>query len=154
LFDQLWRDRRFAASADGRLLLRPLALVVGARGRKDEIGVVLTALASGESDDATTDMALGLGDGLARSRLKLQTFRDSSPAGSAGALWLERPSGRAEALAPDGSASPERRAQAILIIGRGTSARAGALLPRLLDPQEPPQVQAAAARALASFDRP
>src|SRR5262249_4875316 len=36
LFERLWQDRSFAGSAGGLALLRPLALVVGARNRPGE----------------------------------------------------------------------------------------------------------------------
>ena len=44
LFERLWRDRDFAASAGGIALLRPLALVVGARAGPAEAGRILATL--------------------------------------------------------------------------------------------------------------
>ena len=68
LFESLWRDRSFAASPAGVSLLRPLALTVGARGRAEEVGRVLGALAAGGPEDSALDVALGLGDGISRAR--------------------------------------------------------------------------------------
>ena len=44
LFERLWQDRDFAASAGGIALLRPLALVVGVRNRPGEAGRILAAV--------------------------------------------------------------------------------------------------------------
>ena len=145
LFERLWRDKRFAASDDGLALLRPLALVIGARGRREEIGRLLAAVATEEPDEPALDVALGLGDGLSRNGRKLSELH---------AAWLDRLFARARAQAPDESVTPERRARAITLLGRGDSDPAMPILSELLDSRQPPEIRLAAVRALAAFDRP
>jgi putative membrane-bound dehydrogenase-like protein len=152
LFERLWSDRTFAATDDAVGLLRPLALVVGARGKPDEAARVLSALAAGGPDESAVVVAIGLGDGLARSGRTLSALRAGLPPPSAD--WLDRQLARASELATDGSASPDRRARAVALLGQGGFDKAKAVLPGLLDPREPAAVQAAAVRALAGFDRP
>jgi len=152
LFERLWRDRGFTDSAAGIALLRPLALVVGARGRPGEARRILAAVAAGGPDEAGGDVALGLGDGLARAGRKLSDLTvDLPPTATA---WLDRLFADSAVLVPDESAPPDRRARAAALLGQGHPDRAVAILPRLLASRQPPAVQAAAVRALAGFDRP
>jgi putative membrane-bound dehydrogenase-like protein len=154
LFDQLWRDRDFAASAGGMALLRPLALVIGARNRPGEAVRTLAEIARrGPADtDAVRAVLLGLGDGLARAG---RTLSDLKPELSSDAAdWLLRQLADAEALAADHSRSPGRRAEAVALLGHGTYDRVAKPLSRLLVPLEPYEIQAAAARAIAAFSRP
>jgi putative membrane-bound dehydrogenase-like protein len=147
---------RLSVNRDAHLLplLRSLALVVGARGRPTEIHRILAALADSAKDaaDDELDMTTGLGDGLARSGCKLSDLRADLP--TTLAAWLDRLFVRANALAGDTSAPSDRRAQAVLLLGQGAFDTAVAVLPGLLDPHQPPDVQAAALRALSGFDRP
>jgi len=150
LFERLLDDRAFAAG-DGAPLLRSLALVVGARGKDDEIGRVLAALARDPGDDAAVEIALGLGDGLSRNRRRLSGLA-GLPASSSG--WLDALFASAAELAPDESASPAERAKAAALLGQADYDRAVAVLGPLIDPSRPPALQSAAVRALAGFDRP
>lgn len=152
LLERLWSDRAFAASAEGLSLLRPLALVVGARAQADEMSRLLKALATGAPDETAIEVALGFGDGLARTKRKLSDLRkNASPAAAA---WLDRLFQDAATQAPDASISAARRVNAITLLGRGEFEGARAILPPLLDPHQPLDVQGAALRALAGFDRP
>lgn len=152
LFEQLWRDREFAASADGGALLRPLALMVGARGRDNEIGRVLSALAARGSDEPAVEVVLGLGDGLARGKKALADRRAGLPTETA--EWLDGLFARARTQAVAESAAPAARARAIALLGRGPYEQARAILPPLIEASQPVEVQAATVRALAGFDRP
>ena len=151
LFERLWRADPFAASADGIALLRPLALVVGARGRPGEIGRVLAAVADGGPAEAGGDVALGVGEGLARSGRRLSDLRGELPRSAA--TWLDRLHTNCEALISDESAPPEKRARAAALLGQSHADRM-AHLPHLLAASQPLAVQVAAVRALAGFDRP
>jgi putative heme-binding domain-containing protein len=154
LFERLLDDQRFAASGGAAALLHALAQVAGARGRPEEATQLVDALAAtGRVDDATRVALLtGLGDGLARGGRRLVDLR--SALGPANAAWLDEWFARAAVLAADDAASSERRAQAVLLLGQGEFTSGATAITPLLDPHQPPDVQAAAARALASFDRP
>ncbi|MFI5454189.1 MAG: PVC-type heme-binding CxxCH protein [Isosphaerales bacterium] len=152
LFERLWRDGGFAGSAGGIALLRPLAVVIGARGRPGEAGRVLAAVAAPGPDEAGRDVALGLGEGLARSGRKLSDLGADLP--RTAVAWLDRLHAASASLVVDESAPPDRRARAIALLGQGDADRAVAILPGLLASRQPPAVQAAALRALAGFDRP
>lgn len=152
LFERLWSDRSFAASAEGLSLLRPLALVVGARAQPDEIGRLLNALATRAPDEAGIEVALGFGDGIARTKRRLSELRTS--ASPSAAAWLDRLFQDAATRAPDATFPAEQRVKAITLLGRGDFEAARTILPPLLDPHQPLDVQGAALRALAGFDRP
>ena len=151
LFERLQADRAFAGGTDGAALLRSLALVVGARGRDEEIGVVLGALARGGRDDSAVEAALGLGGGLSRDRRRLSDLK-GLPKPSAD--WLAALFDQAAAVAPDDEAEPEARARAAAVLGQAGYDRAAATLPALLEPNQPPAARSAAAKALGGFDRP
>jgi putative heme-binding domain-containing protein len=68
--------------------------------------------------------------------------------------WLDRQFADAATVAVNDSATPAHRAQAVELLGQGSFSQARTILPGLLDPHQPPDVQAAALRALASFDDP
>jgi putative heme-binding domain-containing protein len=151
LFERLAPD----ASADALPLPRSLALVIGARGRAPEIQRVLAALAAVSKDDGnlSLDVTTGLGDGLARNGRKLTDLKPEELAAGTKS-FLDQVFARATSLATSESVPSDIRARAVQLLGQGRFEAARASLPPLLDPQQPPEVQAAAARALASFDRP
>ena len=151
LFERLHDDRAFAESAEGTPLLRSLALVVGAKGKDDEIGRVLGALSRGGHVDAAVEIALGLGDGLSRNRRGFADLKDPTPDSRA---WLAGLLDQAAAVAPDETADPARRVRAAATLGRGNYDRAAPALTGLLGSDQPPAIQSAAARALGGFDRP
>lgn len=151
LFERLREDRAFAEGAEGAPLLRSLALVVGAKGKNDEIGRVVGALAKGDHGDAAIEAALGLGDGLSRGR---RGFADLKGLAAESSAWLAKLFDQAVAIAPDDSANPNRRARAVATLGRFDYDRAAPALAGLLGGEQPAEVQQAAARALAGFDRP
>ena len=148
LFEMLEDDRQFAVSAAGTALLRSLALVIGARGRPAEIGRLFTVLAATGRDqgEAGLDVVTGLGDGLARNGQRLADLRGGLRPFTA--EWLDRQFARATALVPDDSAASDRRTRAVLLLGQGPFDNARAILPGLLDPQQPPEVQGAVESAL------
>jgi putative heme-binding domain-containing protein len=154
LFERLWRDRDLGASAGGLAIVRPLALVVGARNRRGEAGRILAAMSAFGSGNLEAGRAvlLGLGDGLARAGGRLVDLKgELSPAAAA---WLDRGLAEAETQAADRARTADRRAEAALLLGHGTYDRAKAILPELLELREPPEIQAAAVKAIAAFDRP
>jgi putative heme-binding domain-containing protein len=154
LFSRLWQDRGFAASAAGIALMRPLALVVGARNRPGEAARILAAVGAVGAGDAEAGRAvtLGLGDGLARAGRRLSDLKaELSPAAAA---WLDRQLAEAEVLAADHSRIPGRRAEAVALLGHGSFERAKGIIRGLLVPLEPPEIQTAAVRVIADFDRP
>jgi putative heme-binding domain-containing protein len=152
LFDRLEQDGHFATTDAGVSLLAPLAVVIGARGQVKEIARVLEVLAREGHTEPSFPLVLGLGDGLARAGRKLTDLRpDLSPAVIP---WLDRLWNEAINLAQDESIPPDRRAKAVALLGLAPFARAKAILPRWLTPSHSPQVQAAAGKALAGFDRP
>ena len=152
LFERLWQDRDFAARTGGIALLRRLALVVGARDRTGEAGRMLETIAAGGPSEASREVAVGLGEGLARSGRRLADVGLGLPRPAA--EWLDRLFAAATGLATDESAATDRRAGAVALLGQGRAERALAILPRLLVPHQPPAVQSVAVKAMAGFDRP
>jgi putative heme-binding domain-containing protein len=151
LFERLQADRAFAEGVEGASLLRSLALVVGARGKDDEIVRVVEALAQGGHGVGATEAVLGLGDGLSRNRRKLSELKDLPPTSAA---WIAALFDSAAAVAPDEAAAPDERARAAAVLGQAEYGRAGALLGSLLVANQPPAVRTAGAKALGGFDRP
>lgn len=151
LFEELITDRPFAESAEGAALLRSLALVVGAKWRGDESGRVLVALSKRDHDDTAVEVVLGLADGLSRNRRRFDDLPIPTPESRA---WLAKLFDQAMAVAPDDSADPVRRARAVALLGGADYDRAAPALAGLLGGEQPAEVQQAAARALAGFDRP
>jgi putative membrane-bound dehydrogenase-like protein len=156
LFERLEADRDYATSATGIPLLRSLALEIGARGRPVEVNRLLAALAgvnsSRDAESAGIDVAIGLGEGLARNGRRLSDMGSELPVASA--AWLDRLFLRAAALAPDVAAPLEHRVRGVLLLGHGRIDTAERVLPGLLDAQQAPEVQAAVVRALAGFSNP
>ena len=152
LFEQLSRDRSFTATGGGIAVLRPLAVVVGARAIPGEAGRILAALAAMVYDESARDLALGLGEGLARSGRRLSELGVELPGDTA--AWLDRLFADSRAEVADDSAPPDQRTRAIALVGQDHADRALAILPRLLASRQPPAVQFAAVKALAGFDRP
>src|SRR5690606_7710243 len=142
-------DEGFVDESGGRELLGTLALMLGARGGRDEAARALDVLASsplateGRLDEAL-GLALALGDGLRRSGAGLFAA-GSGP----GAELLERLAAYAESTVADPSAEPEARARASALFGYRPFEEAKEVLSSRLSPDEPREVQLAAARALA-----
>ena len=153
LFERLWKDDAFATSAAGVEMLRPLALVVGVRGKPEELRRVAYAMATAvPRASRPSRVTVGLGDGLARGGRKLPILGSTfQPVVTS---WVNRLIDSAARLASDEKAAPELRAKAIALLGQSEFPRAIAVLPALLEKQHPPAVRAAAVRALAAFVRP
>jgi putative membrane-bound dehydrogenase-like protein len=154
LFDRIWQDRDFTASADRSAILRPLAVVVAVKNRPGEAAHILTEAAGGIPGDpqAGHTVILGLGDGLARASRRLSDLKaELTPTAAA---WLDRQFAEADALATDVSRTVDRRVEAVALVGYGPYERAAAIVPGLLAPHQPPELQRAAARLIAGYDRP
>ena len=152
LFEKLWKDDGFATDERGLELLRPLALVVGVRGKPEELRRVALALATGSPGHPSFEVAIGLGDGLTRGGRRLTIL--GSTLQPVVTSWVNRLIDSAAHLAAQETATPELRARAITLLGQAEYSRAIAVLPPLLEAQQPAAVRAAAVRALAAFDRP
>ncbi len=150
LFARLLRVEGFSTGADGQGLLKSLALMIGAKGDAPTVRAVLDALASTPADDNALVLLTGLGDGLSRSRVRLEGVRKGLNAESS--AWLDRVHGHARTLALDEKAVDARRSLAIGVLGRDLPALAFEILPPLL--KSSPPLQAAAVRALCGLDRP
>lgn len=142
-----------AGDEKGRtVLVRELAMIVGARGKDDELARALEAAAALTSDGKRLDLQYsllaGLGDGLKRRRTNLGEYLASSPLPAA-----KQVSGLLdEALETivDADAPILGRVQAIELVRHDTFDRTRDALTSVLGPQHPPEVQRTAARVLAS----
>jgi putative heme-binding domain-containing protein len=154
LFERLWQDRSFAASPNGIALLRPFALVVGVRNRPGEAARILTVVSAEANADTEVSRAvmIGLSDGLVRAGRRLSELK--AEVSLASAAWLDRLLVGAERMAADSSQILDRRTEAAQILEHTTYDRAMAILPGLLVPREPSEIQAAAVRSIGGFDRP
>jgi putative membrane-bound dehydrogenase-like protein len=152
LFERLWADRGPIGEGSGVGLVHELARVVGARARGDEARRVLAAVAAGGPEASGREVALGLGEGLARSSKRITDLgRELSPLAAG---WLARVFGEAARRAGDDSTAPADRVQSATLLAHGPPDSALEVLPGLLALDQPPAVQAAAVRALGAFDRP
>jgi putative membrane-bound dehydrogenase-like protein len=118
-------------------LVREAAVIVGSRNGPAELAAALEA--AGDSFVALQ----GLGEGLRR--------RGRSLGSVPGA---EARIARAEELARDEKLDLARRAEALRLLAHGTPEQAERCLVPFLDARRPPELQAAAVRALASFNDP
>jgi len=152
LFAALAGGPDFVARPDGAAdLLAGLAGVVGARGRREEVGRVLDGVqgaALAGRDDARRAVFRALADGLSRSGTSLADF--IAGAGSDGTLppALATLFDDARAVARDRKADERRRTEAIALLAHAPFAGYGDALADLLEPKEPAAVQVATARAL------
>jgi len=150
LFDRLWQDQGFASTPDGLSLLRPLALVIGARAKGEEIDRLLASLSSGKTSPNTLAVLLGLGDGLSRARKRLADLPTHSETVKD---WLASVFKTAAAQAPDNSLSANTRAEAITLLAQGSFDTVRSTLPPLVSPLQPLAVQKAALKTLASYNQ-
>ena len=118
-------------------ILHGLAVTIGARNVDAELTAALEPAARHPA------VLQGLGEGLKRRGRSL-----SSVPGAEALI------GRAEEIARDEKADLGRRADALRILAHGTPEQAERCLVPLLDARRPPELQAAAVRALAAFNDP
>jgi putative membrane-bound dehydrogenase-like protein len=150
LLVELLHDPAFAASRPGAELIGQLAEVVGVRNHPHELERVLQA-AAGATPGVRDALVLVLGEGLKRSGGRLPVAaRPVSPAEKLIAELMAD----AKATANNGAAPEGKRQQAIRLVACGPLASAREVLAGQLDPRQPDAVQAAAVRALASYDHP
>ncbi len=141
--------RGVIATAAGPGWLGELAELLGAENRAEATARFLHEFVAADTDPGVVrSILLGLGRGTRRSGGSLAKLLDS-PAGSTLAPQFAR---AAEVAAADGAESP--RVEAIALVGLGSSDRALALLPPLLEARQPAGVQLAALRALAEQPGP
>jgi putative membrane-bound dehydrogenase-like protein len=151
----LLQDPRFDARGPALEMVEPLALVAGVRNRREEVERVLDALAA--RTPAAADGLLrarllrGLGAGLERAGGRLPVA--SRPATPRERLVLELVEGALRTVAGTSAADPERE-EAVAFLGCVDFARTREPLAALLDPRQPPSLQAAAVRALSGYSEP
>jgi len=116
---------------------REAAVIVGSRNDPGELSRALEA--AGDS----FAVLQGLGEGLRRRGRSLRSVPG-----------VEKQVDRAEEVALDEKADPGRRAEALLLLAHGSAERADRSLVPFLDARRPPALQAAAVRALATFNDP
>jgi len=153
VFDDLFADKQFRATADGQVLLAALAQQAGAAGRKEDVSEILSAvdgLPTSEQDLAG-QLVRGLSEGAARQGASLDRYLAARPAGRTHEV-LARLLADAETTARDGQAQPAARIAAIRTLGLGESRRALPVLQGLVDHREPQDVQLAALAALGRLD--
>jgi putative heme-binding domain-containing protein len=158
----LLRDKTFAAGGAGAGMVEQLATVVGVRNRPAEVARVLDAIAANADAGLRPRLVLDLGGGLRRGggRLPISVAGVSDPgpasqrpATEAGRMVRDLIE-QARKTAADPAASEAARRQAVQLLGCAPFARARDTLAALLDPKQPPALQATAVRALADYPDP
>jgi putative membrane-bound dehydrogenase-like protein len=158
--DQMLTDAVAAATAGGQPqagpFVRQLATVIGGRGQPTQIQTICNQLASLPATPANRSLEraviLGLGDGLKRSR---RSFELAMHGGSGPAVALvDRLLTQAAADARDPKAPLAARLESIGLLTCGSFERASGPLAELLEARQPQEIQMAAARALAGFNKP
>lgn len=156
LVEELLRDSGIAATPGGRELLRNAARSVGARRDSTELRRLLAILQrlaeSADSRDQpreSTELLLGLADGMKRSQTTLASEIAKQAPGTE--QIVERAVIDAERIVADQTAPPDRRVQALEMLGLAPFPRAAPTLAKLLDVRQPAPIQLAAVRTLASF---
>jgi putative membrane-bound dehydrogenase-like protein len=150
LLVSLLEYRAVAGAEVGADLLGQLAAIVGVRQRGDEIERVLDALAARATPAVRQRVVRSLGDGLKRSGGRLSILDDSAePAAKMIVEILKSARMRAE----DSKLPELQRCEATRLLSCAPYERSQHTLEHLLDPGQPEQVQIAAVRALADYDR-
>jgi putative membrane-bound dehydrogenase-like protein len=156
LLSTLTRDAAFLRTPHATAVLTRLATVIGAQADDAALGRVFKLL--GEQPDAAAwPVAVldGLGQGLQHGKRSLRKLWDQPPPALAevvrGVLPLFR---RAAETAADTRRDVSERSTALRRLGYGPFAVAADALAAALGPQNPPDLQAAAVRALAAQDNP
>lgn len=151
------KDRDFARdAANGLPFARQLALVVGARDRKEEMEKVVAALAawpeSPESRVVQTNALLGLGEGQRRARKSLKAL--ASPPEAPAAKLIAAVLADAATMAQNPRLEVSARQNGVEMLGYGSFEEARKALVPLLDARQPRELQMASVRALADFNDP
>jgi len=153
LLEALAQDREFTktASTAPQQLLSRLAALVGAKANEADLERVLRLLATDTEKSAPWKFAVldGLGQGLQNSSRPLAQLWDKPPAALKEAVQSVQPLfEQAANTSRDPKRSLAERIAALRLLGRGPYALAESVAEDLLNPQTPPEVQAALVRAL------
>lgn len=148
---RLLADPKFTESPDATGLIRELANIVGVRGKTMEIQRVFESFGNHDQDGrALRETIFGIGQGLKRSGTSL---RQVGLKGEASRI-VEQLLNRAAETAADPEDSMERRIEAIRVVTYDDFDRVKDALNRLLETNEPQEVQRAAVAAIGSFNAP
>jgi putative membrane-bound dehydrogenase-like protein len=156
LLAALTRDVKFLHQPHASAVMTRLATVIGAQADDSALGRVFKLLGE-QPDTAAWPVAVldGLGQGLQHGKRSLSKLWEQPPPVLAeavhGVLPLFR---RAAEVATDPKRNVSDRATALRRLGYGPFAVAADALAAALGPQNPPDLQAAAVRALANQDHP
>ncbi len=156
LLGALTQDSAFLQTASAAAVLTRLATVIGAQADDAALARVFRLLGE-QPDTAVWPVAIldGLGQGLQNGKRSLRRLWEQPPPALAeavrGVLPLFR---RAAVVAGDAKRSSGDRAVALRRLGYGPLEIAAGALAAALGPQNPPELQAAAVRALAAQDQP
>jgi putative heme-binding domain-containing protein len=153
---ELTSNSEFLSAPHAPRVLSRLATVIGAEAHDAALALVFRLL-SEQPDTATWPVAVldGLGQGLQNSKRSLRRLWEQPPPALAeavrGVLPLFR---RAAATAADATRDVAERATALRRLGYSPFDLAADALAAALGPRNPPELQAAAVRALAGQDHP
>jgi putative heme-binding domain-containing protein len=147
LLGALLSDSAFTQKPASVEVLRQIAAFVGARNRPDELARAFAALPKEGRSAAVLAAISGLGEGLKRAG---KTLRQSA-AHEPGIISLLE---AAHATARDAQAAPERRIEALALLGFDDFAPLKETVTPLLDQRQPQDVQRAAITAIAGSNRP
>ena len=146
----LLTDSDFVASTPGPEMIEQLAIVVGVRNRPQEIENSLHALAATpalvKNEKLRERLLFALGAGIQRAggRLHAEAKNPAAP-------LLQQLLERSRKTALDTGVSEGERAKATRLLGQFPFAQTRDTLKVVLDPQQPPALQAAAVRALGDY---
>jgi putative membrane-bound dehydrogenase-like protein len=152
LLASLLHDREFVKKQDGQVMLRSIALVIGAHGGASGAERALSAMSQSAvhgspDEDALLPVAVGLADGLRRAGLHLSDLSKSASITTVIGTLNEH----ATRLAASEVALPQSRVDAITLIGHRPFSESSPVLAALFEPRHPQAIQLAAARALAGY---
>lgn len=152
LLADLAADTRFRQTEAGLAWLRDLAAQIGKQQRADDVAALLQTLKSLPAEEKTAVQAIVQGV-AAKADSKLHQQIAAATGGRADELTRELLTTSAATAADADRPAPERVA-AVQILRLGTFAAQRETLAKLIEPQEPSDVQAAALATLATFDVP
>ncbi|MCA9134079.1 MAG: HEAT repeat domain-containing protein, partial [Planctomycetales bacterium] len=146
----LLQDQAFAETAPGLDMVSQLAFIVGARNVEEDIDRVLQQTAK-QKRSVQRAIVGQLGAGLRRAKRDLSELAadDSRSGGRLVANLLDE----AQQLAGDTAGALQQRLQAIELLNYQRFELAEGVLGKLLNIQEPPEIQLAAIRALTASGR-
>ncbi len=137
-------------------LLRQCAAIIGAREQEPELAGLIATIADKSRDEATDALKLlaGLADGLERAGNPLQALLGGSRPGITGALSRLAPLWTIASTTATANRPVAERLAALDVLARGRPDLAEGIVPGLLAPDQPREIQVAAARAVARVGRP